>query len=74
MGDAPGLQCAARDVQHRGCLTLGDTLGVQRSLLRTHFSAFEARPALVPILMVTLLVMDDRCYSSLLSTPFAWLS
>jgi hypothetical protein len=68
---APRLQCAARDVQHLGCLTLGKALGVQSPILRKRVSTFAVRPALGPILIATVLVWDARCHRSLLSTPFA---
>jgi hypothetical protein len=67
----PRLQCTARDVKHLGRLALGDTLSVQIAILRKQVSAFDARPALVTLLMTTLLVLDYRCHSYLLCTPFA---
>jgi hypothetical protein len=68
---APCLQCAAGYVKHLGRLTLGDTLGVQSTIPRKQVRAFEASPALVAIIIVTLLVLDYRFHSSLLFQPFA---
>jgi hypothetical protein len=65
------LQCAAGYVKHLGRLTLGDTLGVQSTIPRKQVRAFEASPALVAIIIVTLLVLDYRFHSSLLFQPFA---
>ncbi len=49
----PRLQRAAGDVKYRGHLTLGDTLGVQIGIPRKQVRAFEARPALVAIIIAT---------------------
>src|SRR5262245_20362785 len=58
----PRLQCAARDVQHLGRLALGDSLGVQRAISFKQVSALAARPALVAIMIATVLCLDYRCH------------
>ena len=68
---APRLQRAAGHCQNLGCLTLGDTLGLQRAIPRPQVSAFDTRPALVAIIIATLLVLENRCHSSLLCQPVA---
>src|SRR2546430_708540 len=67
----PRLQRAAGHVQHLGRLTLGDPLGVQVTIPCPQVRTFEARPALVTLIMATFLVLDSRCHSSLLFQPFA---
>src|SRR6266571_5456335 len=62
---APRLQRTAGHVQPLGRLTLGDTLGVQLTIPCKQVRAFDARPALVTILIATLLVLDYRCHSYL---------
>jgi hypothetical protein len=54
-----------------GCLTLGDILGLQLAIPRTQVSAFEASPALVASIIATVLVLENRCHSSLLFQPCA---
>src|SRR5262245_50579400 len=67
----PRLQRAAGYRQDLGCLALGDTLGLQRAIPCPQVSAFEARPALVAIILATVLVVENRCHSSLLFQPCA---
>src|SRR5882724_12276245 len=71
---APRLQRTAGHVQPLGRLTLGDPLDVQLTIPRKQGRAFEARPALVTILIATLLVLDYRCHRDLLVQPFAFQS
>src|SRR5438132_10187651 len=56
---APRLQRGAGNVQPLSGLTLGDTLGLQVAIPRQQLSAFEAIPALVASLIVTLRILDD---------------
>jgi hypothetical protein len=49
---------------------LGDPLGLQVAIPRKQLSAFEAIPALVASLIVTLRILDD-CSHSYLLTPHA---
>src|SRR5919198_2802682 len=58
----PGLQGTAGHVQHLGGLALGETLGVQVTISFKQVSAFEARPALVAIMLATVLFLDYRCH------------
>jgi hypothetical protein len=69
----PGLQRAAGNLKHLGRLTLGDALGFAIDILLKQLSAFHAIPALVTILIATLLVMDDGSHSYLLVLkPLLW--
>ena len=61
----PRLQRAAGHVKHLGRLTLGDALGVQLTIPCKQVSAFDASPALVAIIIATLLFLDYRCHSYL---------
>jgi hypothetical protein len=62
----PCLKRAAGNIQHLGRLTLGDALGLQTAILLKQVSAFEAIPALVAIIIVTLLILDYCSHSYLL--------
>jgi hypothetical protein len=66
----PCRQYRAGHGKHLGRLPLGDTLGVQLAIPRKQVSAFEAGPALVAIIMATLLALDDGFHGSLLFHPF----
>ena len=69
----PRLEHTAGHLKPLGRLTLGDTLGVQITIPRKQVSAFDMRPALVAILIATLLVLDDGSHSSLLFLkPLSW--
>jgi hypothetical protein len=61
----PRLQRAAGSIKHLGCLTLGCALCVQIAILRKQLSTFDALPALMALLIGTLLVLDDRSHSYL---------
>jgi hypothetical protein len=61
----PRLQRAAGHVQHLGCLALGDLLRMQLAVSCQEVSAFEARSALVAIIVVMVLCLDYRCHSYL---------
>ena len=65
MGREDTLQRAAGRLKHLGCLALGDPLRVQLAIPYKEVSAFEARPALVAIIIATVLVLDYRCHSDL---------
>ena len=65
----PRLQRAAGHVKHLGRLTLGEPLGLQIAILLKQLSAFDAIPALVAILIASLLVLDDCSHSYLLFHP-----
>ena len=43
-------------------LALGDSLGVQLAISFKQISALEARPALVAIMIATVLCLDYRCH------------
>jgi hypothetical protein len=62
LGQTPCLQCATRHVKHPGRLALRDPLGVQLALACKQVSAFEARPALVAIMIATVLFLAYRCH------------
>jgi hypothetical protein len=69
----PRLQRAAGNVQHLGRLTLREeALGVQVTILRKQLSTFDAIPALVTLIIATLLILDYRAHSSLLLKPLSW--
>ena len=68
----PRLQRAAGHVKHLGRLTLGEPLGLQIAILLKQVSAFDAIPALVAILIASLLVLDYCSHSDLLFTSFAF--
>ena len=65
----PCLQRATRHLKHLSSLTLGDPLGVQRAILLTQLSAFEASPALVAIFVAALLILYYCSHSYLLVHP-----
>jgi hypothetical protein len=67
----PRLQCSAGHGKHLGRLPLGETLGVQFSILYKQVRAFETSPALVAIIVATLLLLDDRFHRDLLFQPVA---
>ena len=73
----PRLQCSAGHVKHLGRLTLGEPLGLQFAIPRKQVRAFEASPALVAIIVATLLLLDYRSHSYLLFQPsplsYGWL-
>jgi hypothetical protein len=54
----PCLKGTARNLKHLGRLTLGNALGVQIVIPRKQVSAFDTHPALVAILIATLLVLE----------------
>src|SRR5438445_11318888 len=58
----PRLQRATGHVQYLGRLALGDSLGVQLAISFKQISALEARPALVAIMIATVLCLDYRCH------------
>jgi hypothetical protein len=62
---AASLQRATGHLKHRGCLTLGKALGLQIAISRKQCSAFETLPALVALIVATLLVLDDGSHSDL---------
>jgi hypothetical protein len=62
----PCLKRAAGNIKRLGGLTQGEPLGLQAAILRKQFSTFDAIPALVTILIATLLVMDYGSHSYLL--------
>jgi hypothetical protein len=62
----PCLQRAAGYVKNLGGLTLGEAAGLQIVVLLTELGACNAIPALVAILIATLLVVDDSSHSYLL--------
>ena len=59
------MQRATGHLKHRGCLTLGKALGLQIAISRKQRSAFETLPALVALIVATLLVLDDGSHSDL---------
>src|SRR5262249_17940373 len=59
---APCLQGATGDVQHLGRLALGEPLGVSFAISFKQLSALKARPALIAILIATVLVFAYRCH------------
>jgi hypothetical protein len=61
----PGLQGSTRHVKHLGRLTLGHALRVQLAIPFQEVSPCEASPALVAIILATLLCLDYRCHSYL---------
>jgi hypothetical protein len=61
----PRLQRAAGHVKPLGCLALGDLLSMPCAVSCPEGSAFEARPALVAIIVATGLCLDYRCQSYL---------
>jgi hypothetical protein len=65
----PRLQGGAGHVKHLGRLPLGVPLGVQITILRPQVSTFEPCPALVAILVVSLLILDYRSHNDLLLHP-----
>jgi len=67
----PRLQRAARDLKHRGRLTLRHPLYFQLAIPRPQVRAFEALPALMAICAALLRILDDCSHSYLLCTPFA---
>ena len=69
----PGLQCAARHVKHLRRLTLGEALGLQMAIPLTQLSAFDAVPALMAVIIDTLLILDDGAHRFLLLLkPLSW--
>ena len=67
----PRLQRAAGHVKHLSRLPLGAALRLQRTILGKQVSAFEARPALVTILVALVRLLDDGAHSDLLFQAFA---
>jgi hypothetical protein len=68
----PRLKGTAGHVQHLGCLTLREALGLQVTILRKSLRTFDAIPALVALIIATLRLWDDSSHSDLLLTPFAY--
>ena len=69
----PCLQGAARPVTPLRRLTLGEALGLLMALPLPQRSAFDAVPALMAVIMDTLLSLDDGAHSSLLLLqPRSW--
>ncbi len=62
----PRLQRRAGHRKHPGRLTLGDTFGLQRMVLRQQLCACEAIPALGALLVASLRLLDSRSHSDLL--------
>jgi hypothetical protein len=72
LGGAPRWPRTAGHVKDLGSLTPGDTLGVQSAIPLKPLSAFEASPAWVALLMVTLLILASCAHRSLLlRTPLS---
>jgi hypothetical protein len=69
----PRLQRAAGYVKHLRGLTLGETLSLEIAILRKQISTFETSPALVAILVASLLSIDYRSHRSLLLPSFAFI-
>jgi len=69
---APRLQRAAGHVQRLGRLTRRETLRLEIAILCIPLSAFEAMPALVAILVASLLSIDYRSHSYLPVSSFAF--
>jgi hypothetical protein len=65
----PDLQRTTGDLKNRGCLTLGEALGLEIAILGKQVHAFEALPALVTISVVSLRLLDDYAHSYLLFHP-----
>ena len=68
----PGLKCGTGNVEHFGCLTLGQPLSLQSTILLEECGASEAIPALVTIKIAALLIIDYCTHSSLLSQPLSY--
>ena len=58
----PCLQGATGYVQPLGRLALGEPLGVSLALSFKQLSTLAARPALIAIMIATVLVLDYRCH------------
>src|SRR5262249_8638915 len=58
----PRLQRATGNVQYRGCWTLREALGLQVAILGKQGSTFEARPALVAIMIAMVVGLAYRCH------------
>jgi hypothetical protein len=58
LGQAPRLQGAAGHVKHLGRLALRDSLRVQLAIPCKEVHPFEASPALVAIILATLLFLS----------------
>jgi hypothetical protein len=58
----PRVQRGTGHAQRLGRLTLGDPLGVQRAIPCKPVSTFAASPALIAIMIATVLVLDYRCH------------
>jgi hypothetical protein len=71
MPDTPGLQGGARNLELLGGLTLGDALGLQRSVLRKEVCTFETTPAWLALRVALLFVLDDGSHSDLLCQSLA---
>jgi hypothetical protein len=61
------------EVKHLRGLTLGETLSLEIAILRKQISTFETSPALVAILVASLLSIDYRSHRSLLLPSFAFI-
>jgi hypothetical protein len=70
----PRLQGTAGHVQHLGCLTLREALGLQVAILRKALRTFDAIPTVVALIIATLRIVNDSSHSDLLVTPFACVS
>jgi hypothetical protein len=58
----PCLERAAGHVEYLGRLALGEPLGVQLAIAFTQIGTFEACPALVAIMIATVLFLAYRCH------------
>jgi hypothetical protein len=65
----PCLKRAAGHMQSLGCLTQGESLGLQIVILVKECSASGAIPAWVMIIVASLLVLDDGAHNDLLFHP-----
>jgi hypothetical protein len=65
------LQRGTGNLKYLGRLPLGETLGLQRTILSKQVYAFEAPPALVTIIVALLRILDDCAHSDLLFQAFA---
>ena len=70
----PGLESTAGDLKDLRRVTLGKTLSLQVAILLKQPRAFDAIPALVPIIVAAVRILDDCAHSDLLCPPFALVS
>jgi len=65
----PGLECGAGNLQHLRGVTLGDTLGVQITVLLKQVSTVESIPTWGTVSIASLLILDDGSHRDLLFHP-----